>query len=139
MRAVKRRLADEYDAAQERGEVGKRGDFGAVSSARELTPATAADVGLSRKEIHEARMIRDAEVASPGIVRRTVNAAVAAAVAVRPDRAASRSKFCGAAMREIGRSKRDGGGTAAPMIAELPISQTATRPSGQRHGDAPAA
>jgi hypothetical protein len=28
---------------------------------------SAADVGLTRKEIHEARQIRDAEVESPGI------------------------------------------------------------------------
>ena len=31
---------------------------------------TAADVGLSSKEIHEARSIRDAEKRDPGIVRR---------------------------------------------------------------------
>jgi hypothetical protein len=31
---------------------------------------TAADVGLSRKVIHEAREIRDAEATDPGIVRR---------------------------------------------------------------------
>jgi hypothetical protein len=38
-------------------------------------PATAKEIGLSRKEIHEARQIRDAEKRDPGIVRRTVNAA----------------------------------------------------------------
>lgn len=32
-------------------------------------PATAADLGLSRKEIHEARQFRDAEKADPGITR----------------------------------------------------------------------
>ena len=37
--------------------------------------ATAADVGLSRKEIHEARAIRDAEKRDPGVVRRTVDRA----------------------------------------------------------------
>ena len=41
-------------------------------------PATAADIGLSRKDIHEARIIRDAEKADPGVVRRTVDAAIAA-------------------------------------------------------------
>src|SRR5258708_7054100 len=35
--------------------------------------ATAADVGLSGKEIHRARQIRDAENRDPGIVRRTQN------------------------------------------------------------------
>ena len=55
-------IVDEYDAAQERGEV-----FGKLRSREELTKPTAADIGLSRKEIHEARIIRDAEVAEPGI------------------------------------------------------------------------
>ncbi len=52
--------------AQERGDVGKRGDFGGVTSRGEDTP-TVADLGLSHKEIHEARQIRDAEIADPGI------------------------------------------------------------------------
>ena len=62
---AKRRLADEYDAAQERGEVQSRG--GDQSSKSELP--TAAAIGLSRKDIHEARQIRDAEAAEPRIVR----------------------------------------------------------------------
>lgn len=70
---AKRRLADEYDAAQERGEVatGREGSAGRFSGER---PASASDIGLSRKEVHEARMIRDAERADPGIVRRTLDA-----------------------------------------------------------------
>lgn len=79
--AAKRKLADEYDAAQERGEVATRqnnpGSVGHVPD-QNMPPATAADLGISRKDIHEARLIRDAEVAEPGIVRRTVDAAVAA-------------------------------------------------------------
>jgi hypothetical protein len=72
----KRRLADEFDAAQDRGEVRKDGQRGkAVPDKNSFSPATTADVGLSRKE---ARQIRDAEKRDPGIVRRTVNAAVAA-------------------------------------------------------------
>jgi hypothetical protein len=75
---AKRRLADEYDAAQERGEV-----VGAHDGATKRIPdgnaiATVTDIGLSSKEIHEARLIRDAENADPGIVERTVNEAVAA-------------------------------------------------------------
>ena len=70
---AKRRLADEYDAAQERGEV-------SIGRPKTLpdgnTSATVADVGLSSKEIHEARIIRDAETAQPGIVRQTVNEAL---------------------------------------------------------------
>jgi hypothetical protein len=72
---AKLRLADEYDAAQERGEIGKRGDFGGVTSRGEDTP-TAADIGLTHKEIHEARKIRDAEQADPGIIRRTLDDAL---------------------------------------------------------------
>lgn len=71
--AASRRLADEYDAAQERGDV-----VGKLRSQAELTKPTAADVGLTRKEIHEARIIRDAEEADPGIVKRTIEEAVEA-------------------------------------------------------------
>jgi hypothetical protein len=67
--AAKRRLADEYDAAQDRGE---------VRSANERTASNAeavgvADIGLTHKDIHEARLIRDAEEADPGVVRRTLD------------------------------------------------------------------
>ena len=68
---AKRRLADEYDAAQERGEVAVQGK---PSKAKGL--ATASQIGLSYKEIHEARTIRDAEKRDPGVVRRTVDAAI---------------------------------------------------------------
>ncbi len=53
---AKRRLADEYDAAQERGEVAKgsvRTDI--VSSENDVRPATAADLGLNRSTIYDAR------------------------------------------------------------------------------------
>lgn len=71
--AAKRRLADEYDAAQERGEVRTVGNVPEQNN----TPTTA-DVGLSRKDIHEARQIRDAEEAQPGIVRQTLDEALEA-------------------------------------------------------------
>lgn len=64
---AKRRLADEYDAAQERGEIAGQGK---PSRAEGL--ATAADAGLTYKDIHEARIIRDAEKRDPGIVRRAL-------------------------------------------------------------------
>jgi len=76
---AKRRLADEYDAAQERGEVAKLGEIGgghSRSSDAEHLPATARDLGLSRKDVHEARIIRDAEEVEPGIVARTLNDAI---------------------------------------------------------------
>lgn len=65
-------LADEYDAAQELDEV-PGAHTGAKRGAPEgnaIGPASAADLGLSRKEIHEARQFRDAEEADPGITRR---------------------------------------------------------------------
>lgn len=68
------RLAEEYDAAQERGEVAKIGDnLPSVGNHNANKPATAADLGIRRDEIHEARKLRDAEAAEPGIVQRTIN------------------------------------------------------------------
>lgn len=69
---AKRRLADEYDAAQERGEIATGRDGPGAGVLNGNAKATAAEVGLSRKDIHEARTIRDAEKADPGIVARTL-------------------------------------------------------------------
>jgi hypothetical protein len=70
---AKRRLADEYDAAQERGEVtGHGGDRVSKVPEQNLAP-TVADLGLTKKDIHEARQIRDAEAKDPGIVRRVLD------------------------------------------------------------------
>lgn len=74
--AAKRKLADEYDAAQERGEVATVGNPAIVPDGN--NKATAADIGISRKDIHEARMIRDAEEASPGVVREAIEEAIEA-------------------------------------------------------------
>jgi hypothetical protein len=68
--AAKRRLADEYDAAQARGEVAGHGR----SKVEPANVTKASDLGLRRDQIHDARVIRDAEVADPGIVRRTLDA-----------------------------------------------------------------
>ena len=51
------RLADEYDAAQQRGEVAGHGR----SKVEPYNLTFAADLGLRRDEIHEARQLRDAE------------------------------------------------------------------------------
>lgn len=68
---AKRRLADEYDGAQERGEVvGRSG--GGDSTVLARNAATAAELGLDRKEIHEARIFRDAERVEPGVTKRTI-------------------------------------------------------------------
>jgi hypothetical protein len=78
---AKRKLADEYDAAQERGEVAKQSDSlkrGPVVPNDNNGKVHVSDIGLSRKVIHEAREIRDAEQADPGIVRRTLDEAIEA-------------------------------------------------------------
>jgi len=75
---AKQRLADEYDAAQVRGEVASGRDGPGTGVLNGNAKATAADIGLTRKDIHDARMVRDAEAADPGVVRRAVDEAVAA-------------------------------------------------------------
>ncbi|WP_423209055.1 hypothetical protein E2976_17550 [Paracoccus yeei] len=69
------RLAEEYDAAQDRGEVASRGG---ERSGREHSPVapSASDIGLSRKDIHEARQFRDAERESPGLIQRSLDAMI---------------------------------------------------------------
>ncbi|GGB63002.1 hypothetical protein GCM10011316_38620 [Roseibium aquae] len=57
------RLAEEYDAAQERGEVKGHGHKSDVPDWNN-TPS-AAELGLRRKDIHEGRKIRDAEREKP--------------------------------------------------------------------------
>lgn len=96
--SAKRRLADEYDAAQERGEVKSNGGarkFTVPDQNTELP--SAADIGLSRKDIHEARIIRDAERADPGIVRRTLDDRVARRE--EPNKTALRNAVIEAAQR----------------------------------------
>lgn len=71
------RLAEEYDAAQDRGEVatGREGKgLGVARSNAQI--ATAADLGLRRDEIHEARKLRDAEREEPGLIRRALDAMI---------------------------------------------------------------
>ena len=67
------RLADEYDAAQERGEVAKRGWESGVDK-HNIT--TAADLGLRRDQIHEARKVRDVLRKDPAAIEDKVNALV---------------------------------------------------------------
>lgn len=68
--AAKRRLADEYDAAQDRGEVAT-GRPKSISDGN--TSATVADLGITSKEIHDARQFRDAERDEPGATRRALD------------------------------------------------------------------
>jgi hypothetical protein len=64
---AKHRLADEYDAAQERGEVATRADQNTLPDEKKVSVT---DIGLTHKDIHEAPLIRNAEASDPGIVRR---------------------------------------------------------------------
>lgn len=65
------RLAEEYDDAQDRGEVAKAG----ANQHDEVLP-TGKDLGLSYKDVFEARQFRDAERADPGVIRRTIDSIV---------------------------------------------------------------
>lgn len=62
------RLAAEYDLAQERKEVAKPGN----NQHGEVLP-TGKDLGISPKDMHEFRAIRDAERAEPGVVQKTID------------------------------------------------------------------
>lgn len=70
---AKRRLADEYDAAQKRGEVAS-GRPKTIPDGN--TSATVTQIGISSKTIHEARIVRDAEEEDPGIIRRVLDEAL---------------------------------------------------------------
>jgi hypothetical protein len=70
---AKCRLADEYDAAQARGEVQKPGgDHTSSNVLKQNNAPTVEDIGLTRKQVHEARNVRDAEERQPGTVRKIV-------------------------------------------------------------------
>jgi hypothetical protein len=75
---AKRRLADEWDAAQEHGEAATGRDGPGAGVLNGNAKATVKEAGISRKEVFQARQIRDAELADPGIVRRTLDEALAA-------------------------------------------------------------
>ncbi|SED77365.1 hypothetical protein SAMN05519104_4328 [Rhizobiales bacterium GAS188] len=70
---AKQRLAEEYDAAQDRGEVAPEGRPKTILDENSFFKPTAADIapGLT-KLVHEGRLARAAEKACPGIVRRTL-------------------------------------------------------------------
>jgi len=70
---AKMRLADEYDAAMERGEVQRHGGQVPRDVVADNIPSTA-DLGIRRDEMHDARHLRDAERADPGLAARAVEA-----------------------------------------------------------------
>lgn len=71
---AKERLADEYDAAQPK-------DAAVAGRPKKSVPEqdafTAEGAGLSRKIVHDARRVRNAEQAKPGVVAETVEKALA--------------------------------------------------------------
>jgi hypothetical protein len=70
---AKERLADEYDAAQP-VEARKGGRPKTVSGENGFT---AKEAGISRQAVHDARRVRNAEQARPGVVAETVERALA--------------------------------------------------------------
>ncbi|MCA0025499.1 MULTISPECIES: SAM-dependent methyltransferase [unclassified Mesorhizobium] len=78
---AKVRLADEYDAAQANGEASK----GRPKTIPDGKTFTQEEAGLSAKEVHEARKLRDAELRQPGIVERAIAARLMAGL--EPSRA----------------------------------------------------
>lgn len=65
------RLAEEYDDAQDRGEILGNGERS--FSSPEKVSGTAI---FPPKDLHEARQFRDAERADPGVIRRTIDSIV---------------------------------------------------------------
>lgn len=126
---AKRRLADEYDAAQERGEVAKIGDnLPRVPNGN--SKPTAADIGLTGKDIHEARQIRDAEEAQPGIVRQTLDNALEAGE--EPNKAAVRRAVSPRARRLSPAAKqfarlRDAWRAACPAVRQQFLAEITER------------
>lgn len=66
------RLAEEYDAAQERNEIGRHGGNRQVFN-EETCKATEV---FAPKDLHEARQFRDAERESPGLISRALDAMI---------------------------------------------------------------
>jgi hypothetical protein len=73
------RLANEYDAAQARGELQSRGGDRVSSKVRNADfGPTVSDMGISKQRMSEARQLRDAEKAKPGSIKRALDAEVQA-------------------------------------------------------------
>lgn len=117
-----RRIADEYDAAQARGDVQPHGGQGKRDIPNENIPSVS-DIGLTAKAVHEARQIRDAEEADPGIVRRTLDEALEAGQ--EPTRAAVR--------RATGKPRHRQLSAAGKELAKLRQAWREARPAVRQH------
>lgn len=120
---AKVRLADEDDAAQERGEVQRHGGQGKRDVPGGNIPPTVTDLGLTRKQVHEARQIRDAEKLDPGSVERVLSGRAEAGD--EPARAALRK----AVVQVVEHGYR---GPRVPARERLKAPRCSGMPSGQR-------
>ncbi len=84
---AKIRIADDVDVAQAAGAIARAGRAN-IPDGNNI-PATLADIGLTAKDVHEARKLRDAEKRMPGIVERAIAARLAAGL--EPSRANPRA------------------------------------------------
>jgi hypothetical protein len=67
------RLAEEFDAAQMRGELSSPGRPKTKNIPEENNfSSKVTDIGLTSKQVHEARRMRDAEKAQPGLLEKTL-------------------------------------------------------------------
>jgi hypothetical protein len=107
------RLANEYDAAQDKGDLPKRGDIGRGRNSDDkfLNEIT----GFTIQHMHKARNIRNAEKAKPGCIRKALDEQVAAGE--EPTRAALQR----AVNEALGKKPRPRGsnGSAKDRIKEL--------------------
>lgn len=119
---AKRRLADEYDAAQDAGEIAKAGNPN--YSGLEQLPGPSA-LGLTRKQVHEARQIRDAEAAQPGIVKQTLSRALA------DRREPTRAELQRSVLAAVSQAKRrDGRKPRNPIYQPSPLHDKVVKFSG---------
>lgn len=119
---AKRRLADEYDAAQERGEVATKADQNLLPEQKKVKVE---ELGLTHKQVHEARQIRDAENAQPGIVKRTLDRAIA------DRREPTRAEMQRSVLAAVSQAKRDNGRKARnPLYQPDPLHDKVVKFSG---------
>lgn len=128
--AAKRRLADEYDGGQERGEIAKAGGDRSKIPDGNNAPATTAEIGISSKEIHDARQIRDVIVANPTAVREALDDILAKGD--EPTRAALRKAIAPAA--KAVRALDQGEKKDRRATREIELAAKITALPGKRYG-----
>ena len=74
---AERKLAEQYDRARKAGEVRQHGGDRSKSPDQGLDRPTMADLGLDSRVISRGRALNDIEAEDPGVVRRTLDEALA--------------------------------------------------------------